>query len=143
MNTAKRLARQRRNFDDKIIKGDKPDDCWGWDAWLDPAGRGQFKYNGRGMMATHVAYIYEHGSMPEGHEIHHICESPECTNPRHLVALTPREHDIAHGYSDTHCPGKHLRTEDNTRHTPTGVAYCKECKAEKALVYYHKNKGAK
>jgi hypothetical protein len=77
-----------------------PDECWPWLRKPNDAGYGQLRWVGGSMQAHRVAYLLEHGELPEGMEIDHTCHDPvECTlkrecphrlccNPAHLEAVT-------------------------------------------------------
>jgi hypothetical protein len=32
------------------------------------------------------------GKIPNGYEVHHICEKPACVNPQHLTVVTRKQH---------------------------------------------------
>jgi hypothetical protein len=36
------------------------------------------------------------GEIPEGHHLHHTCETPGCCNPAHLEPLSPGDHVRKH-----------------------------------------------
>lgn len=70
--------------------------CWLWDNVRED-GYGQYWPTKSKRVYAHVfAYESEHGPVPEGLELHHECETPECVNPAHLRPLTHREHAAAH-----------------------------------------------
>lgn len=43
-------------------------------------------------------FVYETlvGPIPDGHHLHHDCETPGCCNPAHLTPLKPKEHKRRH-----------------------------------------------
>lgn len=49
-----------------------------------------------GEPAHRAAYREAHGPIPAGADIHHRCGNRGCIEPLHLVALTRREHLVAH-----------------------------------------------
>lgn len=77
-----------------------PGECWPWLRKPNDAGYGQLRWVGTSMQAHRVAYLLEHGELPDGMEIDHTCHDPrECTlkrecphrlccNPAHLEAVT-------------------------------------------------------
>jgi len=68
---------------------DKTDDCWNWRGTLEN-GRGRIWDRGR----LELAHVFSHevvhgmGSVPEGEEIDHKCQNPQCVNPEHLRVVT-------------------------------------------------------
>lgn len=40
--------------------------------------------------------------LPEGYELHHLCENPWCRNPLHLIAVSSADHHKIHG-RQTYC----------------------------------------
>ena len=71
--------------------------CWEWQgAKSNIQGHGSLRRDGRHFLAHRWYYEQEHGPIPEGMEIHHVCKVPHCVNPAHLQALTILEHKRAH-----------------------------------------------
>jgi len=85
-------AERRRAFWKKVYcKG--ASDCWPWLATKDHGGYGQFN-DGRQMTTAHrFAYYAIHGYLPEGLQINHKCNNPECCNPAHLYAGTASQNN--------------------------------------------------
>lgn len=66
---------------------------------------------------THVvAWEVANGiPVPKGHELHHLCKTRACTNPEHLLPVTPAEHRRFHPPPElTHCKNGHEYTLENT-----------------------------
>lgn len=40
------------------------------------------------------------GPIPEGHQLHHLCHDPACSNVGHLVPMTRAQHIIEHRYRE-------------------------------------------
>ncbi|MGW5568489.1 HNH endonuclease signature motif containing protein [Streptomyces tendae] len=80
-----------------LSKVDPPnsDGCTLWNASTYGGGYGQFKINRRSFVAHRVAWIIQHGAIPEGLEIDHVwargCRSKACVNIAHLEAVTGAE----------------------------------------------------
>lgn len=87
-----------------------PDECWEWTGSR-VRGYGQLRYSNlwaRGtspIRAHQVAYHLTTGvpyPMPNGCELHHVCENRGCCNPAHLEVLTPVEHGHRHNGHGCH-----------------------------------------
>lgn len=124
----------------KVVKGENPDDCWGWDG---PKHRGGYGYitigstadgSRRHIMAHRVSFLIHHGELPDGLPfVLHRCDNPPCSNPAHLFAGTDQDnvHDMAskgrHAKQRiTHCPKGHPYDKSNTR-VKQGRRYCRIC----------------
>ena len=78
----------------------------------------------RGVFLAHrVAWEQAHGPIPEGHDIHHLCENKACVNVEHLACLTPAEHKRLHRT----CPHG---DEDRYVNPTTGRSQCRACNRE-------------
>ncbi len=73
--------------------------CWVWQLCRYPSGYGQTKDNGRQRPAHCIYWEREHGPVPVGLELHHLCGVPACVNPEHLRPLTRAEHIRSDGRS--------------------------------------------
>lgn len=108
--------------------------CWQWTAGRSTGGYGKF-----GLTRTDIRYthrlVYEAlvGSIPDGHEIDHLCRNRLCCNPSHLEAVT---HDVNMLRSvRTHCKHGHPFDEANTYVGPSGRRWCRACGAARARDY--------
>lgn len=72
----------------------QPNGCWLFKGRADTYGRIRVP---DGFQQVH-RYVYElmRGPIPDGHHLHHRCQTPGGCNPRHLMPLTPVEHKAAH-----------------------------------------------
>jgi hypothetical protein len=52
--------------------------------------------NGKTRYVHRLVYEAEHGEIPPGVEIHHICENKLCINPDHLIAVDGHKHRRDH-----------------------------------------------
>lgn len=78
--------------------------CWIWqkatntDPKTGGIGHGHV-FDGEKMRPAHIVY-YErkYGRVPEGHELHHLCEQKPCVNPDHVNPVTDAEHKQSHAH---------------------------------------------
>lgn len=70
------------------IRGNE--DCWYWKG-LKNQGYSRFYYQGRNRYAHRVAWQLTNGPIPEGLQVLHSCDTPECVNPGHLHLGTHAE----------------------------------------------------
>jgi len=73
----------------------KKEGCWGWSGSKDCRGYGVISSrNGSKSSpekAHRVSYEKAYGKIPEGLNVCHRCDNPECTNPEHLFVGTQKE----------------------------------------------------
>lgn len=112
--------------------------CWIWQRGISDTGYGTLRVDGKAMNAHRVFYLREHGTIPDGHELHHLCEVKACVNPSHVIPVTPKEHTrlgrgIATQYLDrTHCKNGHEWNEENTYiRRDNGYRQCRACMRER------------
>lgn len=51
-----------------------------------------------GKPAHRDAYERLYGRVPDGFQCHHLCETPKCVNPEHIVAVSVADHAKTHRY---------------------------------------------
>jgi len=68
-------------------KANETEKCWFWNGYVDPLGYGKHGKE----YAHRLAYLYIHGKIPYGLEVHHKCNNRSCINPEHLEAVTHKE----------------------------------------------------
>ena len=120
--------------------------CWIWtgSAAVSRGGLryGQISIGGRTDRKNHYVHVlsyrlhYGADSIPDGHEIDHLCKNTLCVRPDHLEAVTHRE-NMRRGGSPagvnarkTHCPRDHEYTPENTRWY-RNKRKCKTCERER------------
>lgn len=104
-------------------KVQKTESCWLWTGSKDRYGRGRINVSGKPLVASRVAWILVHKTIPGGHVLHH-CDNPSCVNPDHLFLGTQLENQ-----QDSVAKGRHARGETNGRAKLT----VKEVKVIRAL----------
>lgn len=115
--------------------------CWVWTGGRSSNGYGVFaheprKPNGRLTQtgAHRYAFTLLKGPIPEGFHLDHLCRRPECVNPDHLEAVTPRENTLrgvgpsSVNATATECVNGHRLTQANVWLNPkTGARHCRPC----------------
>jgi HNH endonuclease len=104
---------------------------------LIPAGYGQISPasgGGRGVspLRTHIAaWVYAHGSVPEGTQLDHLCRQRACCNVTHLEAVTQRENFLRGEHPSARAvrTGRCLRNHslDDAYVKASGSRSCREC----------------
>lgn len=119
----------------KVAKAEDPDGCWLWTAAQDGNGYGAFwagTYTEGGHPRVVKAYRWawedEHGPVPEGLELDHLCRVTLCVRPSHLEAVTHAE-NVARGRLGQPrevCPQGHLYAEHGFVDS-AGARRCRPC----------------
>lgn len=79
-----------KRFLAKVRIPDNPDACWPWLASSHAFGYGRiYCHEERRLISAHVAaYLLFIGPIPVGLQVNHTCDTPACSNPRHLYTGT-------------------------------------------------------
>lgn len=76
--------------------------CHLWIGGLDRDGYGKKSNLGKMQLAHRLVYEMEHGEIPKGFTLDHLCRIRSCVNPRHMEVVTSRE-NILRGYGPPAC----------------------------------------
>lgn len=121
--------------------------CWEWTGAL-AGDYGGFRHNSKFGLAHRFSHSHYNGPIPEGFEVHHLCEFKRCVNPEHIEALAHKRHVQLTGSipgairasvnarrSKTHCPQGHEYNEENTRQDKRNNRACRVCGRERQRRY--------
>lgn len=106
---------------ERYVARDVDSGCWFWTGYINDAGYGLFSVRrGRGKSA--LAYLWrwehDHGPVPAGLELDHLCRNTRCVNPAHLEPVTHRE-NVRRAYPLREaCPNGHPFTTANSYFHP-------------------------
>ena len=98
--------------------------CWLWQGDLE-GGYARIKVGGKWRRVQRLVYEMFCGEpIPEGEEVHHICQNKSCVSPAHLLALTPQEHrkfhpqtwPRSHSSERRHRDPEHVRTLERAKY---------------------------
>lgn len=130
------------------VIGAKPElgECWIWTASKTPKGYGEFWLaEAKRLGAAHRwSWQQQHGSVPDGLELDHLCRVRACVRPEHLDPVTPAINNqrgmncalrppneprekCANGHEMT--PENSMRRTDREREQ----YYCRKCTAARQL----------
>lgn len=71
--------------------------CWVWQRGVNEKGYGVLQADGRRRKKAHRLFFERHvGPIPEGHDVHHLCQNRRCVNPAHLEAVEHGSHTAEH-----------------------------------------------
>lgn len=125
-------AAARARFESKV---ERTEGCWLWTANVQPNGYGAFWLDGRNHGAHRIAWWIEHGEIPEGLVIDHLCRVRCCVRPSHLEPVVQQE-NVRRGLWNREkipaCPAGHAYSEENTYVRKNGTFKCRACARDKA-----------
>lgn len=76
-----------QRFEEKFIPVTESG-CWIWTAAVTQRGYGRFGFKYKAVRAHRFSYEIYVGEIPEGMNVCHSCDIPECVNPNHLFLGT-------------------------------------------------------
>lgn len=117
-------------------------ECWEWSGRRNSKGYGQFRYRGRAVTASRVAWSLKNDApFPANKLACHSCDNPPCCNPDHIWPGTARENSLdavkkgrARGLGEERCANGHELTEANIRWR-YGYRRCRACDREQSRLY--------
>lgn len=118
--------------------------CRVYTGHVDRWGYGKIKHLGKTMTVHSAAYLASGASIPDGFNVHHICGVRHCVNPKHLVAVSPKDHAKFHPMAHpTHCKRGHEMNDSNTHRISSrgkDERRCKICGNDAARRFRKKSK---
>jgi len=139
MNTEERFLQ-------KVVKTDA---CWFWVGSNNGVGYGEIRVKDKKIYAHRWSYEYYRGAIPDGYQVHHLCNNRSCVNPAHLEIVTPKEHARVDGRTGgtrldlrkEFCVNGH-RYSENTYWRPDGKGRnCAQCVRDRAREYQRRKNG--
>ena len=115
------------DFWDRILKEPEAG-CWLWQGYLD-GGYAKVRVGGKWHRVQRIVHEKFCGPIPEGAEVHHLCDNKRCVSPAHLLALSSQEHRKFHPENGpwSYCSRGHFLSEANTRLESDGKRKCRLC----------------
>lgn len=97
------------NFWKNVEKGE-PHECWPWKRAIRESGHGHYSVTVNGKTINYVAHrmawALTHGEPDLNLVVMHVCNHPDCCNPRHLIQGTVRENTRHSKLSGTNARGE-------------------------------------
>lgn len=109
------LVRAARRLDAKTTRGRR---CWLWTGAVTNSGYGLLYFDGRITGAHRVAWVLQHGPVPEGLVVAHSCDVKLCVNPKHLFLATQAENLADMRSKGRHASGSFLGAAISAGWTP-------------------------
>lgn len=113
--------------------------CLVWQGSVTTSGYGQLRGDdGRLVTAHRLAWVSEHGPIPDGLVLDHLCRTRLCCNVAHLEVVTQRENIVrgtgpsAANARRTHCNQGHSLVEGNLYALRSGRGTCRACALDRA-----------
>src|SRR5262249_9726351 len=89
----RRIHTYRANNEDHLLAhiAKQENGCWEWQGARRKKGYGHTGRQGRSYRAHRLAYETYIGPIPNGLQVHHLCNNPPCCNPAHLTVGTNKQ----------------------------------------------------
>jgi len=119
----------------------KTANCWFWIGYRSRS-YGAFYVGGERNVGAHIfSWVLHNGAIPEGQQILHRCDIPQCVNPAHLILGTQSENikdsiekgshaNLFKAETRTNCKAGHNMSVVGYYRSMNGYRACKECKRE-------------
>lgn len=95
--------------------------CWKWKKEIHKVtGYGRFRASNITWNSHRFSFFYHKGEIPKNFHVHHLCNNRWCVNPKHLKAVSGKEHVLSgntltgKNLRKTHCKNGHKFTKKNT-----------------------------
>jgi hypothetical protein len=134
---------QPERFMDKVSP-EPNSGCWLWLGAVKNNGYGVIGMGGKIHHAHRVSYEREHGPIPAGLSIDHLCRTRSCVNPQHLEAVSQGENvrrgecgsvNAARQTAKAECPQGHPYSGNNLIINRAGARECRTCNCAKTQRY--------
>lgn len=84
----KKIENAKKRFEKHVIKGENPNDCWGWNGKKMNNGYATLAFGKQRILIHRLSYIIHIGKIPDGLQINHRCDNRICSNFLHLMLGT-------------------------------------------------------
>ena len=103
--------------------------CWIWTGWLNSAGYGYIRWDGRDQPAHRVVHSLLTGEDLTGFDRDHLCRVVACVRPDHgeRVSHAENQRRIAEHQVACRRAGHDWSVPTNVRTRPNGRRWCAEC----------------
>jgi hypothetical protein len=112
--------------------------CWLWRGWLNSAGYGYTRWQGRDQPAHRVIHALVTGEDLTDLDRDHVCRVVACVRPDHGEAVPHAENMTRAGQHQAACrkAGHDWSDPNNVRRRPNGRRYCAECDRQEQRARY-------